>query len=191
MNAIAVFCGSKKGNRPEYEEAARDTGNLFLKKNIRLVYGGGGVGLMGVVAKTIMKKNGHVTGVITDFLQGVEGIDIELSDLIVVPTMHERKQKMAELSDAVLVLPGAFGTLDEVFEMLTLVQLSQGNWPLGIYNVGGYYDHLINHIELIHREGFLSKKHKELVLVSNDLEELIDRLILLSRESVHLGIEKL
>ncbi len=191
MNSFVVFCGSKKGNHPAYEAAAKRTGELFVQKDIKLVYGGGGVGLMGIMAKTVMKNGGKVIGVITDFLQGVEGIDIDLSNLIVVPTMHERKQRMAALSNAVLVLPGAFGTLDELFEMLTLVQLSQGNWPIGIYNVNGYYNHLLKHIELLQKEGFLSKAHQDLILVSDDLEELIDILQKRSIESVHTDIEKL
>ena len=191
MESIVVFCGSKMGAHSIYAEEARRAGRLFAAKQIKLVYGGGGVGLMGEIARSVMANRGEVVGIITDFLQGVEGMDIALPELIVVPTMHERKQKMAAISDGVLVLPGAYGTLDELFEMVTLVQLSRGAWPIGIYNVNGYYDHLLQHIDLMIREGFLSPSNRDLIIVSDKLEELIDQIVTKSVDKSDLPIDQL
>ena len=177
MHSILVFCGSKKGNNPIYEAIAEQTGQLLANKNIRLVYGGGGVGLMGIMARSAMNVGGEVIGIIPDFLDKVEGMNIQLTETIQVKSMHERKVRMAKESDAVLVLPGAYGTLDELFEMLTLSQLSQGNWPIGILNVNGYYDHLLAHIELMNREGFLNAANKKLFLAGKDLPDLISKII--------------
>ena len=185
MHSIVVFCGSKKGNQPIYEEIAFKTGKLFAANNIRLVYGGGGVGLMGVIARTTMANNGEVVGIIPDFLSAIEGIDSDITETHVVETMHERKQLMAAKSDAVLVLPGAYGTLDELFEMLTLSQLNRGSWPIGILNINGYYDHLIAHVDLMNREGFLNNDSKNLFIVNDNLETLVNQLLLSVRENVY------
>lgn len=177
MKSIVVFCGSKHGKDPIYAEIARQTGELIASKQIRLVYGGGSVGLMGVMANAAMEAGGKVLGVIPGFLQKIEGMDIEISETHLVETMYERKQVMALNADAVLVLPGAYGTLDELFEILTLDQLNQGSWPIGILNAKGYYDHLLAHVDLMHEEGFLSSSSKNLFFVKKDLNEIIDTLI--------------
>ena len=177
MKAIVVFCGSKKGNLPIFEEVAAKTGQILAQKNITLVYGGGGVGLMGITANAALAHRGRVIGVIPDFLIHLEGTDAPLTEQYIVSTMHERKQKMAQLSDGVLVLPGAYGTLDELFEMLTLAQLNQGSWPIGILNTNGYYDHLIAHFDLMVNTGFLSPKNRALIIVEHTVDRLIDALI--------------
>ncbi len=177
MKSIVVFCGSKKGNNPVYESTAEQAGQLLAQNNIRLVYGGGGVGLMGVIARTVMNNGGKVIGIIPDFLEAIEGIGADITETRTVTTMHERKQIMAAESDAVLVLPGAYGTLDELFEMLTLAQLNRGTWPIGIYNINGYYDHLVAHIDLMNKEGFLSDFNKNLFFVEDNLEVIINKLI--------------
>ena len=176
MKSILVFCGSKAGVDPAYTEAASLAGQLMAEKQVRMVYGGGGVGLMGVAARSCLKHAGEVVGIIPDFLQHIEGINMEIAELHIVDSMHARKQKMAKLSDAVLVLPGGYGTLDELFEMLTLIQLKQGNWPVGILNINGYYDHLIGHINHMRETGFISDDSQALVHVSDNVERLIDYL---------------
>ena len=177
MKSILVFCGSKTGTHSSYAETAFLVGKLMAKKQVRMVYGGGGVGLMGVAARAALEYAGEVVGIIPDFLQHIEGINMKIAELHIVDSMHARKQKMAELSDAVLVLPGGYGTLDELFEMLTLIQLQQGKWPVGVLNVNGYYDHLIGHISTMREEGFLSEESRSLLKVSDNVEELIDYLL--------------
>ena len=177
MKSILVFCGSKAGVHPAYAEAASLAGRLMAEKQVRMVYGGGGVGLMGVSARSALEYGGDVVGIIPDFLQHIEGINMEIAELHIVDSMHVRKQKMAELSDAVMVLPGGFGTLDELFEMLTLIQLKQGNWPVGILNVNGYYDHLVAHINHMREAGFISTESQNLTTVFDDVEKMIDYLI--------------
>lgn len=177
MHSIVVFCGSKKGSRPIYEEVAEKTGQILAANNIRTVYGGGSVGLMGILARSAMKADGHVLGVIPDFLLEIEGMDIELTENIIVKSMHERKVIMAQQSDAVLVLPGAYGTFDELFEMLTLTQLNQGSWPIGILNINGYYDHLLAQINFMHQEGFLNDFNKNLIQIDQNPHSIIQKLI--------------
>ena len=177
MKSIVVFCGSKKGNLPIFEEVAAKTGQILAQKDITIVYGGGGVGLMGIVAKEALAHHGKVIGVIPDFLLHIEGIGAPLTEQYIVSSMHERKQKMAQLSDGVLVLPGAYGTLDELFEMLTLAQLNQGSWPIGILNTNGYYDHLIAHFDLLVNTGFLTQRNRNLVMVEDTVEKLIAALV--------------
>lgn len=177
MNSILVFCGSKTGNNPQYSIDAEKVGKVLCRKSIKMVYGGGGVGLMGIIARSMINAGGKVVGIIPDFLQGIEGIDLNLSELHLVKTMHERKVKMAEISDAVLVLPGGYGTLDELFELLTLVQLNQGKWPIGILNTNGYYNHLLAHIDLMVDQGFLHENYKAFIHVDDDPERLIEYLL--------------
>ncbi len=177
MKSILVFCGSKMGNDSMYKETAYLAGKIIAEKGAELVYGGGGVGLMGVTARAALEHNGEVVGIIPDFLKDIEGINLEIKALHLVKSMHERKQKMAQMSNAVLVLPGGFGTLDELFEILTLIQLKQGSWPIGILNVGGYYDHLIAHMQQMREAGFLFIQPDKLLHISEDVEQLISFLM--------------
>jgi uncharacterized protein (TIGR00730 family) len=176
MKAIAVFCGSSKGSNPIYARMARQLGEALVEANITMIYGAGNVGLMGVIADAMLEKGGKVIGVIPGFLKEKEVCHGGLTELFVVDSMHERKVKMAELSDGVIVLPGGYGTLDELFEMLTLVQLGQDDQPIGILNVNGYYDHLKQHIELMHRERFLREVHLNMVLFDTQIDSLLQQL---------------
>ena len=172
-STISVFCGSSTGNSPVYTEAAAQLGTLLGSNGIRLVYGAGNVGLMGVVADAALAAGGEVLGVIPQFLVDYEVCHDGLTELIVTETMHERKRIMAEHSKAVIVLPGGFGTLDEYFEMLTWRQLQLHAQPIGILNVNGYYDHLLAHAERIIAEGFVRPEHRHLTHVSADAEQLL------------------
>lgn len=176
MQTIAVYCGSKMGNSPAYGEAAAQVGKTLATHGINVVYGGGDVGLMGIVAKTALDNGAHVTGVITDFLQAREG-RYPLQESIVVETMHERKTIMAARADGFLILPGGFGTMDEFMEIITWQQLELHHKPVGILNVNGYYDLLIQQLDHMVKEGFLAQRHRDLVLISADLNTLIKAML--------------
>lgn len=176
MKSIAVFCGSSKGANPIYARAARALGEALVQRKLKMVYGAGNVGLMGVIADAMLEKGGYVIGVIPDFLKEKEVCHGGLTELFLVKTMHERKVKMAELSDGVIVLPGGYGTLDELFEMVTLIQLGQDDQPIGILNVNGYYDPLLQQIERMHSDRFLRSFHKDMIMVETDIEALLDRM---------------
>ncbi len=173
MKSICVFCGSSKGFSPVYEEAARAVGKAFAERNIQLVYGAGNVGLMGVTADAALQAGGEVLGVIPQFLKDWEVWHQGLTELIVTETMHERKWILEERSDAVMVLPGGYGTLDEFFEILTWKQLRLHNKPIGILNVNGYYDPLLTHVKMMAKEGFLKESNILLFKVADNVEELL------------------
>lgn len=176
FTSICVFCGSRKGNNPLYEQTARQLGYLFAEKNIRLVYGAGKVGLMGVMADACLERGGQVTGVIPHFLRRWEVCHEGLTELVLVDTLFERKVKMAELSQATVSLPGGYGTLDELFEMVTLVQLRQLYQPVGLLNINGYFDPLLSQIRHMYEEGFMSEFHYRLIQVADNLEELLQKM---------------
>ena len=155
ISSIAVFCGSKKGNDPLYLEHAEALGNLLAQNNITLIYGGARVGIMGIIADTVMAHGGRVTGVIPKVLVDRERQHDSITELIVADDMHARKRKLYELCDAAVVLPGGFGTLDELFEMLTWNQLSIHNKRIFLINSNGFYDHLFAHMKNLQKEGFL------------------------------------
>jgi uncharacterized protein (TIGR00730 family) len=175
VRRIAVFCGSHVGRRPAYVATARSLGSLLVKRGIGLVYGGDRVGLMGVLARTVLEAGGVVTGVIPRFMQNVTLPG--LSEFRVVETLHERKQLMADLSDGFIALPGGFGTLDEWFEVLTWAQLGQHSKPCGLLQVDGYYDHLLAMLEHAKDEGFIKAEHCDIIVVASDPEVLLDRMI--------------
>mgnify|MGYP006266153721 CR=1 FL=1 len=172
MQALQVFCGSNAGHDPVFTQAAREVADMLVRQDIRLVYGGGNVGLMGILADRVLEKGGEVTGVIPVFLQEREVCHAGLTELILVDSMHERKIQMAERSDGVIVLPGGFGTLDELFEMLTLVQLSQVQQPIGMLNVSGFYDLLFRQLDHMLAMGFLRPQHRQLLLQASDVASL-------------------
>ncbi len=176
MNNITVFCGSSAGNEVQYKEQAYQLGKSLARHNIGLVYGGAGIGLMGAVANGTLEQGGTVVGVLPHFLQNKEIAHPGLTELILVDTMHERKQKMNELSDGVIALPGGYGTLEELFEMLTWAQLSLHEKPIGILNIDGFYDELIAMIDKMVQKGFLNKEYKEMIIVSADIEQLIHQI---------------
>ena len=176
MKSIAVFCGSSSGASPLYAEAAKNLAAEMAKRHLWCIYGAGNVGLMGILADSMLENGGKIIGVIPHFLRELEVCHENLTELFVVNSMDERKVKMAELSEGVIILPGGYGTLDEMFEMITLVQLGQDDQPIGILNVNGYYDHLIKHIDLMVKESFVKPIHKKLVIVSHDINELLDKM---------------
>jgi uncharacterized protein (TIGR00730 family) len=176
MRRICVFCGSSPGSRPDYAEAAVATARLLAQRGIGVVYGGASVGLMGVLADAALAAGGSVTGVIPRRLVEHEIAHPGLSELHVVETMHERKALMAELSDAVIALPGGTGTLDELFEMFTWSQLGLHRMPIGLLDVAEYWQPLLRFLEHSVNERFLRAEHFETMLIDRDPGFLLDRL---------------
>ncbi|HVR73998.1 MAG TPA: TIGR00730 family Rossman fold protein, partial [Planctomycetota bacterium] len=176
MKSACVFCGSSAGKRPAYSEAARALGRHLAARGVRLVFGGGRVGLMGVVADAVLEAGGTVTGVIPRALATRELAHDGLTDLRVVGTMHERKALMAELSDAFIALPGGLGTLEEFCEIVTWAQLGIHQKPCGILDVEGYYAPLLVQLDHAVAESFVKPQHRALVLSESDPARLLDAL---------------
>ena len=176
VTRILVFCGSSPGRRPEYARAARELGGLLAARGIGVVYGGARVGLMGAVADAALAAGGEVIGVIPGGMFPAEIPHEGLSELHVVETMHERKAMMAELSDAVIALPGGTGTLDELFEMFTWSQLGLHRQPIGLLDVEGYWQPLLAFLDHAVEERFLGAAHRGSLLVSAEVETLVDGL---------------
>ena len=174
MKRITVFCGSSFGTEELFEKQAYLLGKTFAQKNIGLIYGGANVGLMGAVANGVIENGGEAIGVLPHFLQNKEIAHNGLTELILVETMHERKTKMNDLCDGVIALPGGFGTLEEFFEMLTWAQLGLHKKPLGILNVNGFYDSLIEFVRNMVVKGFLKEVNEKMILVSDDIESLLE-----------------
>jgi uncharacterized protein (TIGR00730 family) len=175
MKRICVFCGSSAGVNPEYASAARALGRTLAGRGIGLVYGGGSVGLMGVLADATLEAGGEVTGVIPRALELRELAHGRLTALHVVSSMHERKAKMAELAEGFVALPGGMGTLEELAEILTWAQLGLHARPCGLLDVAGYYRPLIAFLDHAAAEGFLRPEHRRLVLVANEPGALLDQ----------------
>jgi uncharacterized protein (TIGR00730 family) len=176
IHSLAVFCGSKNGNNPLYKQHTIQLGKLLAKHNITLVYGGGNVGIMGAIADEVMNNGGKVIGVIPKVLVEWERQHTSISELLVVDNMHTRKKKMYDLCDAAIILPGGFGTLDELFEMVTWNQLSIHDKMIFILNSGGFYNHLIAHIQQMQEESFLYEEAQKRIIIINTPDELIDHL---------------
>jgi uncharacterized protein (TIGR00730 family) len=173
---ICVFCGSSSGVRPGYATTARELGRLLAGRNIGLVYGGGSVGLMGILADATLAAGGEVIGVIPQSLADREVAHRGLSELRIVETMHERKAVMADLADAFIAMPGGFGTLDEFFEILTWAQLGIHAKPCGLLNVESYFDSLLEFLDRAVDDQLLKPAHRKLILVENEPRELLARL---------------
>jgi len=176
MKRIAVYCGSNKGVRPEYAAAAQALGALLAREKIELVYGGGSVGLMGLVADAALAHGGHVIGVIPEKLNMREIIHHGLPDLRIVKDMHERKALMAELADGFIALPGGYGTFEEFFEVLAWSQLGWHTKPFGLLDIAGFYRSLLVFLDHTRNEGFIRPQHRELVLVADEAETLLQKL---------------
>jgi uncharacterized protein (TIGR00730 family) len=176
LRRVCVFTGSSPGRRPSYRDAAADLGRVLAARGLGVVYGGARVGLMGVLADATLAAGGQVIGIIPDALVAKEVAHAGLSDLRVVESMHERKALMVELSDAFVALPGGFGTLDELFEMLTWAQLGLHGKPCGLLDVEGYFDHLLAFLEHCVGEGFVRREHAALVSVASSPAALLDKL---------------
>ncbi|MGK3987674.1 TIGR00730 family Rossman fold protein [Sorangium sp. So ce136] len=176
LSRICVYCGSSPGASPAYREAAVRLGELLAARGIGLVYGGGRVGLMGAVADAVLARGGEVTGVIPHFLNQREIEHRGLTELHVVETMHERKAKMAALSDAFIALPGGIGTLEELFEIWTWTQLGSQEKPVGLLDVQGYYRPLIVFLDHVVSEQFMKPGHRAMLQVSDDPAALLELL---------------
>ena len=176
MKAVCVFCGSREGSRPAYAEAARRTGREIARRGLGLIYGGGGVGLMGTVANAALEEGGEVVGVITEALISKEIAHAGLTKLHVVGSMHERKMLMADLSDGFVTLPGGYGTLEEFFEVLSWAQLSIHEKPCGLLNVNGFWDPLSTLFDHAVTEGFVNPNHRSLALTEGDPSVLLERM---------------
>ncbi len=176
MKSILVYCGANSGKNPAFKEAAEALGARFAKDGIRLVYGAGSVGLMGVVADAALANGGKVTGVIPDFLVKMEVGHKGLSEIHVVESMHERKALMEKLCDGIITLPGGYGSIDELFEILTWAQLGLHKKPIGILNVNGFYDFLLKQLEVMVQEGFLKQESRDLLIVSDNMDNLLEQM---------------
>lgn len=170
MNNIAVFCGSSEGQIPSIIEQAYQLGGYLAENKLRLVYGGSKIGLMGQVARGVIEKEGEVIGVIPDFLKTKEIVHPDLSELIVTTNMHERKVIMYEKSDAFIIIPGGFGTLDEFFEIATWGQLGLHSKPIAILNMNGYYDHLISQCKTMVEAGLLKHVNLDALIIEDSIE---------------------
>ncbi|HOX78192.1 MAG TPA: TIGR00730 family Rossman fold protein [Bacteroidales bacterium] len=177
MDSICVFCGSSMGKKPEYKKAAEELGRLLLERNIRLVYGGANVGLMQILADTVLKGGGEVIGIMPQMLIEKEVAHANLTKMITVGSMSERKSRMVELSDAFIAMPGGFGTLDELAEVITYNQLRLTDKPIGILNTAGYFDPLVAFFDHITEEGFLRYEHRQNLIVDDNVGVLLRKMI--------------
>ncbi len=176
MKKVVVFCGSSIGFNSVYKEAAIELGKEFVKNNITMVYGGGKIGMMGVIADTILKENGKVIGVIPKLLEKEEVVHREVTELIITKKMSDRKVIMSKLIDGYITLPGGFGTLDELFEALTLGQLQIEQKPIGILNINGFFDHTLQQLNVMVKEGYLKPQNRELLLVDTTVKGLMQKM---------------
>ncbi len=176
MKKITVFCGSSSGQDDAFTNQAYALGKYMGENSIDLIYGGAKIGLMGSVADGALDHNGHVTGILPHFLKDMEVAHEGLSTLTLVETMHERKQMMSELGDGVIALPGGFGTIEELFEMLTWAQLGLHQKPIALLNTNGFYNPLITFIDSMVTSGFLKGIDQEMIIVSNSIPDIIEKL---------------
>lgn len=176
MKSIAVFCGSSSGSDAAYSQSATALGELLAANKIGLVYGGGNIGLMGKVASAALAAGGHVTGVIPRFMMDKEIGKIDLPDLRIVSSMHERKALMAELADGFIALPGGFGTLEEFCETLTWGQLGLHSKPFGLLNTAVFYDHFLFFIDHAVKSGFIKPRHRGLLLIDSEPAGLLEKM---------------
>jgi uncharacterized protein (TIGR00730 family) len=176
MKRITVFCGSSFGTDEIYKQQATLLGETLAKQDIELVYGGANVGLMGAVADGVLNNGGKVIGVLPNFLRSKEIAHLGLTELILVESMHERKTKMNDLCDGVIALPGGFGTLEELFEMVTWAQLGLHKKPIAILNINGFYDSLIQLTEVMVSKGLLKDVNQQMLLVSDNIDDLLHKM---------------
>lgn len=174
--SLALYCGSSTGNNPLYAREAARFGKMCAQKSLTLYFGGGSIGLMGAAAEACLSKGGKVIGVAPDFFTQGEVLATNLTEMILVKTMSERKQLLEEKSDAFVIFPGSYGTMDELFEMVTDAQLGMHSKPIVIYNYMGYYDFLLRQLNKFMEEGFLRPFHHSLLLNASDLDELFYKL---------------
>ena len=176
MKKIAVFCGASLGFNTVYSKEAAKVGNYFADNNISLVYGGGKIGIMGAIADAVIAKKGEVIGVIPNLLLHEEVVHHKITKTIITKKMSKRKVKISKLVDGYIVLAGGFGTLDEIFEALTLGQLGIENKPIGILNTNNFFDYLLKQLDVMVKEGFLKQINRDMLLVSDDITDLINKM---------------
>jgi hypothetical protein len=176
IRRVSVYCGSRKGDDGVFVTAARELGHTLASRDIGVVFGGGHVGLMGVLADAVLEARGTIIGVIPEKLLDLELGHERVTRLEVVPDLHARKHRMASLADAFIALPGGFGTLEELFEVTTWTQLAYHDKPVGVLNVAGYYDPLVHMVRNAVERGFIREIHKDLMLFDDDAARLLDRM---------------
>lgn len=172
IQSLAIFCGSKNGANDLYMQQAAELGQLLADNNVTVIYGGGKKGLMGCVADSALERGGKVKGVIPQILVDWEHQHETITELLVVDDMHQRKRKLYELCDAAIILPGGFGTLDEMFEIITWNQLTIHDKKIFVLNTGGFYNHLLQHLQMMKTEGFLYINPEECIVVLNAAKEI-------------------
>ena len=176
MKKVAVFCGSSLGFNEVYKNDAIKLGRYFADNNIGLVYGGGKIGMMGVIADTIIENKGEVIGVIPGLLRHEEVAHTNITEMIVTKTMSKRKVKISRLVDGYIAMPGGFGTLDEIFEALTLSQLGIEQKPVGILNTNGFFNHLIKQLDVMVTEGYLKQSNRDMLIISECTDDLLAKM---------------
>ncbi|CAN5288694.1 TIGR00730 family Rossman fold protein [soil metagenome] len=191
MKSICVFCASSLGEREDYQLAAEALGHTLGRLNIRLIYGGAKVGLMGAVADAVLQSGGAVTGVLPHFLSGKEIAHTGLNELILVESMHERKLQMSKLADGFIALPGGYGTLEELLEIITWAQLGLHHKPIAVLNINGYYNHLIQLLDHMAAEGLLKERHRRMMLFTDKVEDVINVMLHYSPPVVNPLMDKL
>jgi len=174
LKSVCVFCGANYNGDPKLKEAVEQLAEVMVSRDIALIFGGGKVGVMGMIADAVLQRGGKAIGVIPEFLMDKEVGHTGLTHMHVVDTMHQRKQMMNDLCDGIVTLPGGFGTLEEFFEVLTWLQLGLHKKPIGILNVNGFYDFLLKQMDVMVEQRFLKPANRELVLTSDDAAELIN-----------------
>jgi uncharacterized protein (TIGR00730 family) len=182
MKSICVYCGANYNGDPLLKSAVELLAQTFAAKGIRLVYGGGSVGVMGLIADEILKLKGEVTGVIPQFLMDKEVGHKGLTEMIITENMHERKKQMADLSDGFIILPGGFGTLEEFFEVLTWLQLGLHRKAIGVLNIGGFYDNLFAQMDVMVKQRYLKQANRDLVFNESDAQLLVEKMMNFSAE---------
>jgi uncharacterized protein (TIGR00730 family) len=175
LKRVCVYCGSNPGRQPIYREAAAELGRELVQRDIALVYGGASIGVMGAVANAVLENGGEVIGVIPQSLATREVAHANLTELVVVTSMHERKAMMADLADGFVALPGGWGTFEELFEILTWAQLGIHEKPCGLLNIAGYYDHLALFLQHAMDERFVREEYKPMIIMEQQPETLLDR----------------
>ena len=190
LKSICVYCGSSRGENPAYFHAATELGRLMAESGIRLVYGGGSVGLMGAVARAVLANGGEVTGVIPEFLSTREIMLEEVTDLIITADMHERKRLMFEKAEAFVALPGGVGTLEEVIEMMTWAQLGRHKKPVLLANIGGFWNPLVDLLTHMRAEAFIRAPYNVTHLVAEHVEDIIPHLTEAVRETPQQALDQ-
>lgn len=191
MKRICVFCGSSPGKDPAYAELAANVGRTIAERNIELVYGGASIGLMGAVADAVLEYGGRVYGVIPEHLTTLEISHTQLTELIIVQDMHERKAKMAEMADGFLALPGGIGTLEELIEICTWQQLQLHTKATALLNIESFYDSLLEFLDHATTQQFLRPQHRQNILHGSEIAELLDRMIYFNANTKEFLAEKL